>query len=190
MPYNPTWNNQYLPINGQGSSIGQSAIPSMQQLASGWGQYQQPVNGYQQQNWYNHGRIMADGPTEAYNRLLMMYQPNQLVPGFVSDTVWDVNGRQFYSLSIENDGRRNFEIFDYMKHVDSKPTQIDGTQFVSRQEYDQFVKDVSAKLEAMNGVHAAVPATATAQGTGVPGQDGSVALDVAGGRATADTTGH
>jgi hypothetical protein len=79
------------------------------------------------------------------------------VPGFVSDTVWDVNGRQFYVLSIENDGRRNFETFDYSKHEDSKPIQIDGAQFVSRQEYDEFVKKVYAALGALDGVHATVP---------------------------------
>lgn len=180
MPYNPTWVNPYVPSttyqNYQQVPVQNPSYPM---------QYQQS-----QQGGYGHGRIMADGAVEAQNRLLMMYQPNQLVPGFVSDTVWDVNGRQFYALSIENDGRRNFETFDYSKHEDSKPIQIDGAQFVSRQEYDEFVKKVYAALGALDGVHAAVPATATAQGTGVPGQDGAVALDVAGGRATADTTGH
>lgn len=45
-PYQSTWNNPYLPINSPSSAIGQSSIPAMQQqLASGWGQYQQPVNG-------------------------------------------------------------------------------------------------------------------------------------------------
>ena len=179
MPYNPTWVNPYM----QGTYQNYQQVPV--QNPSYPMQYQQG-----QQGIYGHSRIMADGAAEAQNRLLMMYQPNQLVPGFVSDTVWDVNGRQFYVLSIENDGRRNFETFDYSKHEDSKPIQIDGAQFVSRQEYDEFVKKVYAALGALDGVHAAVPATATAQGTGVPGQDGSVALDVAGGRATADTTGH
>jgi len=128
-------------------------------------QYQQS-----QQGSYGHSKIMADGAVEAQNRLLMMYQPNQLVPGFVSDTVWDVNGRQFYALSIENDGRRNFETFDYSKHEDSRPIQIDGAQFVSRQEYDEFVAKVSAALEVINGVRAAVPTTVTsiaAQGANV-----------------------
>ena len=46
MPYNPTWNNPYLPVNGPQSALGQSAIPAMQQqLQTGWNPYQQQVNG-------------------------------------------------------------------------------------------------------------------------------------------------
>lgn len=126
MPYNPTWNNPYV------------------------AQYAPPV----QPPLHTQGvqRVMADGHVEANNRLLMMYQPSQLIPGFTSDAVWDVNGRQFYALSVESDGRRNFETFDYSKHVDEHPVQIDGAQFVSKQEYDTFVAKVSAALEALNGV--------------------------------------
>lgn len=174
MPYNPTWNNPYMPAQSPYSPNvplgGQSVIPS-----------------YPSGQQYNHGRIMADGPVEAQNRLYTMYQPSQLVPGFVSDTVWDVNGRQFYSLSIENDGRRNFETFDFTPHKEESPVQIDGAQFVSRQEYDNFVAKVSAALEAINnGVHATVPAAVP--DAGLQGKDGTVALHVARGHAPADTT--
>ena len=165
MPYDPTWNNQYAQ---PATYVNYGQVPMRVPSYQG----QQPA--YQgQQGGYGHGRITADGSTEAYNRLLMMYQPSQLVPGFISDTVWDVNGRQFYSLSVEPDGRRNFEVFDYSPHVDQAPSQPGGAQFVSRQEYDrlrqdyeQFATNVRARLEVMDGVHAEVSPESTPTATG------------------------
>ena len=172
MPYNPTWTSPYMPTPSP-------YVPNVP-LNS-----QAMTPGYSGGQQYNHGRIMADGPVEAQNRLYTMYQPNQLVPGFVSDTVWDVNGRQFYSLSIENDGRRNFEIFDFAPHKEESHVQIDVAQFVSRREFDEFSAKVNAVLGALNGVHAAVPAAAP--DAGLSGKDGAVALDAARGHAAADT---
>ena len=42
-----------------------------------------------------------------------MKYSNQLMPGFVSEPMFDVNGNQFYTLSVEADGRRNLETFDF-----------------------------------------------------------------------------
>jgi hypothetical protein len=134
--------------------------------------YQQPVNGIVKVN----GRDSA-----------LQYQ---LPPNSMSPALFDNNGSMFYIVSTDGTGMKTVEAFDFSPHKEQSPVQIDGAQFVSRQEYDEFVKKVYAALGALDGVHAAVPATATTQGTGVPGQDGAVALDVAGGRATADTTGH
>jgi hypothetical protein len=153
-PYTPTWQNPYLPQYNQGQPV----QPMMQP-------YQQPTQ----------QKVLVDGPTEAMNRFLMRYPANQLVPGFISDELFDVNGRQFHVLSVETDGRRNLETFDYKLHVEQQPVQIDGAQFVSKQEYDQFVAKVSAALEAINGVHAAVSATGTADAAQC--QDGAAPLD-------------
>jgi hypothetical protein len=52
--------------------------------------------------------IKVSGRDEAMNRLLMMYPANMLVPGFISDAIFDVNGRQFHALSIEADDSRSW----------------------------------------------------------------------------------
>lgn len=161
-PYQSTWQNPYLPQYNQGQPLQQMVQP-----------YQQPTQ----------QRVLVDGPTEAMNRFLMRYPANQLVPGFISDELFDVNGRQFHVLSVEADGRRNLETFDYKLHVEQQPVQIDGAQFVSKQEYDQFVAKVSAALEAINGVHESVPAT-------VPAADPAIGRQGANGPAQVNDAGR
>ena len=110
--------------------------------------YQQPVNGITKVN----GRDSA-----------LQYQ---LPPNSMSPALFDNNGQVFYIVSTDGTGMKTVETFDFSPHVEQQPVQIDGAQFVSKQEYDQFVAKVSAALEALNGVHAAVPATgSTANGT-------------------------
>lgn len=108
--------------------------------------------------------VKVDGPTEAMNRFLMSTPAVQLVPGFISDALFDINGRQFYTLSVEHDGRRNLETFDYTPHVEQEPVTIDGAEFVSRQEFDEYVAKVNAVLGALNGISGSVQAAATAVG--------------------------
>lgn len=105
-------------------------------------QYQQPVNGV----------IKVNGRDSA-----MQYQ---LPPNSTSPALFDNNGKVFYVVSTDGTGMKTVETFDFSPHKDEQPLNIDGAQFVSRQEYDSFVAKVSAALEALNGVHAAVPATA------------------------------
>lgn len=106
--------------------------------------YQQPVNGVVKVN----GRDSA-----------MQYQ---LPPNSMSPALFDNNGQTFYIVSTDGTGMKTVEAFDFSPHVDEQPIKIDGAQFVSRTEYDQFVAKVNAALEVINGVHAAVPATGTA----------------------------
>lgn len=107
--------------------------------------YQQPVNGV----------VKVDGPNEAMNRLLMQHA-NQLVPGFVSEPLFDVNGRQFHVLSVEQDGRRNLETFDYTRHVEDHSEVINGVRFGSRAEFDEFAAKVKAVIGADDGVYGPV----------------------------------
>lgn len=132
-PYQPTWNNPYLPQYNQGQPVTPMVQP-----------YQQPVNGITKVN----GRDSA-----------MQYQ---LPPNSMSPALFDNNGQTFYIVSTDGTGMKTVEAFDFMPHKDEQPIKIDGAQFVSRTEYDQFVAKVSAALEAINGVHAAVSATGTA----------------------------
>ncbi len=142
--YQSTWNSPYLP---------QSTMP----LGQSYNQQYPMAPQYPQQQ-----SVKVDGPAEAMNRFLMRYPANMLTPGFVSDPLFDINGRQFHTLSIEHDGRRNLETFDFVKHVDEQ-VSIDGAQFVSRKEYDDFVAKVSAALGAINdGLHGPVQAGAAA----------------------------
>lgn len=134
MPYTPTWNNPYMPQTTMPQYTGYQ--PTVTQP------YQQPVNGITKVN----GRDSA-----------MQYQ---LPPNSMSPALFDNNGQTFYIVSTDGTGMKTVEAFDFSPHKDEKPIQIDGAQFVSRQEYDTFVAKVSAALEAINGVHAAVPSSA------------------------------
>ena len=132
-PYQSTWQNPYLPLTNQGQPV----IPSMQT-------YQQPVNGV----------IKVNGRDSA-----MQYQ---LPPNSTSPALFDSTGSCFYIVTTDGTGMKTVECFDFTPHKDEQPVNIDGAQFVSKQEYDQFVAKVSAALEALNGVHepvsTAVPA--------------------------------
>ena len=142
-PYNPTWQNPYLPQYNQGQPV-----PPMVQP------YQQPVNGIVKVN----GRESA-----------LQYQ---LPPNSTSPALFDQSGTCFYIVSTDGTGMKTVECFDFKEHVEQQPVKIDGAEFVSRTEYDKFVAKVSAALEAINGVHAAVPSTtAKPAGGNDAGQD-------------------
>ena len=141
-PYTPTWNNPYLPAYNQGQPV----TPMMQS-------YQQPVNGIVKVN----GRESA-----------LQYQ---LPPNSTSPALFDQSGTCFYIVSTDGTGMKTVECFDFKEHVEQQPVKIDGAEFVSRAEYDKFVAKVSAALEAIDGVHAAVPTAGTAvadEGSNVP----------------------
>ena len=148
-PYQSTWQNPYTTTNPYGQS---PILPTVQP-------YQQPVNGV----------IKVNGRDSA-----MQYN---LPPNSTSPALFDNSGTCFYIVSTDGTGMKTVETFDFTQHVEQQPVQIDGAQFVSKQEYDQFVAKVSAALEAINGVHAAVPATGTANAT--EGADGAAPLDAA-----------
>ena len=142
-PYTPTWQNPYLPQYNQGQ-------PVQQMMQS----YQQPVNGIVKVN----GRESA-----------LQYQ---LPPNSTSPALFDQSGTCFYIVSTDGTGMKTVECFDFKEHVEQQPVKIDGAEFVSRTEYDKFVAKVSAALEAINGVHAAVPSTtAKPAGGNDAGQD-------------------
>lgn len=62
----------------------------------------------QMQQQQQTGVVRVSGRDEAMNRLLMMYPANMLVPGFISEALFDINGWQFHALSIEADGSRSW----------------------------------------------------------------------------------
>lgn len=141
---------------GYGLQGGWPQQPYQQAFQSGMQFSQQPVNGVTKVN----GRDSA-----------LQYQ---LPPNSTSPALFDNNGRMFYIVSTDGTGMKTVEAFDFSPHKEEHPVQIDGAQFVSRQEYDQFVAKVGAALEALNGVHATVPAAAV---TGVQGTDGNAKAD-------------
>ena len=150
-PYQSTWSNPYMPQNAVTLPY---QAPQVQP-------YQQPVNGV----------IKVNGRDSA-----MQYQ---LPPNSTSPALFDNSGKCFYIVSTDGTGTKSIECFDFSPHVDEQPIKIDGAQFVSRTEYDQFVAKVSAALEAINnGLHESVPATGTANAT--QGADGTASLHDAG----------
>lgn len=132
---NPYLTNPYL----------QQAImpPAMQQIQS-------PV--MQQQAGAS---IRVSGRDEAMNRFLMMYPANMLVPGFISEALFDINGKQFHALSIEADGSRNLETFDYQIHVDQPASVPD---YVSRDEFQGLVDRINQLTGGSNGISEPVQA--------------------------------
>lgn len=149
MPYTPTWNNPYL------------SSPYMPQLPTQTVQpYQQPVNGVVKVN----GRDSA-----------MQYQ---LPPNSMSPALFDKNGKVFYIVSTDGTGMKTVEAFDFTPHVDEHPVQIDGAQFVSRQEFESFTAKVNAALGALNGVHEPISTAGTADAA--QGADGTATLHDAG----------
>ena len=151
MPYTSTWNSPYAQQPFQQYSAYQ---PSLQYAATA-----QPVNGITKVN----GRDSA-----------LQYQ---LPPNSMSPALFDNNGQTFYIVSTDGTGMKTVEAFDFSPHKDES-VRIDGAQFVSRREYDDFVAKVSAALEAINGVHAAVPTAVASDGT--QGQNVSAQADDAG----------
>lgn len=130
---NPYLANPYLPLYNQGQPVMPQAMqqqPALQQQQAG---------------------VRVSGRTEAMNRLLMMYPANMLVPGFISDALFDVNGRQFHTLSIEADGSRNLETFDYTPHVEPAKPQ----DYVTHAELEALL---SKLIGENDGIHEPVPA--------------------------------
>lgn len=151
-PYQSTWQTPYATTNPYGQN---PIMPTVQQ-------YQQPVNGV----------IKVNGRDSA-----LQYQ---LPPNSMSPALFDNNGKVFYIVSTDGTGMKTVETFDFQPHKDERPIEIDGAQFVSRDEFDKFVAKVSAALGALNGVHEPVPAAST---TGTDeGADGATPLDATRGR--------
>ena len=146
----------------------QGVAPLGQSFAQQYGvptQYQQPTNGV----------IKVNGRDSA-----MQYQ---LPPNSTSPALFDNNGKVFYVVSTDGTGMKTVETFDFSPHKDEQPVSIDGAQFVSKAEYDQFVARVSAALEALNGVHEPVR---TAAATRVEGANVNAQADDAGRPVRAD----
>lgn len=137
---NPYLTNSYM----------QQAIvpPAMQQI-------QAPV--MQQQAGAS---IRVSGRDEAMNRFLMMYPASMLVPGFISEALFDINGKQFHALSIEADGSRNLETFDYQIHVDQQASP----DYVSRAEFQGLVDRINQLTGGNDGISEPVQSAATAAG--------------------------
>lgn len=115
--------------------------------------YQQPVNGVVKVN----GRDSA-----------LQYN---LPPNSMSPALFDSNGKVFYIVSTDGAGAKSVECFDFSPHVEQQPVQIDGAQFVSRAEFDEFAAKVKAVIGADDGVHGSVQSA---------GEQHSSAADAAG----------
>lgn len=109
--------------------------------------YQQPVNGIVKVN----GRDSA-----------LQYQ---LPPNSMSPALFDSSGKVFYIVSTDGTGTKSIEVFDFQPHVEQQPVQIDGAQFVSRQEFEDFTAKVNAALGALDGIHGPVPTSTAADTT-------------------------
>ena len=141
--------------------------------------YQNPYLGYpyQQYSPNPYQQNMTSMPNMSYghqnNNVKQVNGPQSalqypVAPNTQSEPLFDVNGKVFYVVTADAAGSKTLEAFDFSPHVEENPVSIDGAKFVSKEEYDQFVAKVNAALEALNGVHAAVPTAAaryTADGT-------------------------
>lgn len=146
-PYQPTWNNPYMPQSTapQGYSV-TSPLPGTSPIVP-----PQSVNGV----------IKVNGRDSAFQY--------QLPPNSMSPALFDQNGRTFYIVSTDGAGAKTVEAFDFTPHVDEHPLEIDGARFVSREEFDDFAAKVNAVIGAQsNGVHEPIPAAAIPTVPAVP----------------------
>ena len=140
MPYNPTWINPYL------------SQP-----------YTQPYNAFQPTPvQYSQGSAQPTSGIVKVNGRDSALQ-YQLPPNSMSPALFDNNGRVFYIVSTDGTGMKTVETFDFTEHKEEAPVQIDGAQFVSRKEFDEFVAKVQAAMEVIDGSNAAVSAGAAAK---------------------------
>lgn len=141
MPYYPTWNNPYLqqPVPQPGAYQ-----PAQAQVMPTVPAYQPPVN----------GAVRVNGRESA-----LQYP---LPPNSTSPALFDNGGKVFYIVTTDGTGTKTVEAFDFVPHKDEEPVRIDGAQFVSRAEFDEFAAKVNAVLGAANGIHGPVQAAATA----------------------------
>ena len=130
-----------------GGVFPQASYPYYSQSAPSYNAYQQV------------GVTKVDGAEEAMSRFLIKYG-NQLVPGFTSEPLFDVNGAQFYTLSVEPDGRRNLETFDFQQHVDLPPAP--PIEMVSRAEFEELASKVDKLIGGGDGIQGPVQAGAVA----------------------------
>lgn len=149
-PYTPNWQGQLA------AGMQQSMMPQAPTIQP----YQQPVNGV----------IKVNGRESA-----LQYQ---LPPNSTSPALFDQSGTCFYIVTTDGTGMKTVECFDFTPHVEQQPVQIDGAQFVSRQEFEDFTAKVNAALGALNGVHEPVPATVPAAGTAGGAEGAHVAAQV------------
>lgn len=126
--------------------------PYMQAL-----QYQMPMQQPQQQPTVQQVGVRVSGRDEAMNRLLMMNPANVLVPGFVSEPLFDIDGRHFHTLSIEQDGSRNLETFSYQPDMPQQPDM--QKEYVTRKEFQDLLDKFNKMTEVNNGIHEPVQAT-------------------------------
>lgn len=131
-PYQPTWVNPY-------------AQQPFQQATAQPQAFQQPTNTFQQPT---NGIVKVNGRDSA---LQVQLPPNSTSIPLI-DSGFDGKRGTFYVVSTDGTGTKTVEAYDFSPHVDEPPVRIDGANFVSREEYDQFVAKVSAALEAINGL--------------------------------------
>lgn len=117
----------------------------------------QPYTAYPQQTQYAGGiQQSVNGVIKVNGRdSAMQYQ---LPPNSMSPALFDNNGKVFYIVSTDGTGTKSIETFDFSPHKEEKPVQIDGAQFVSRKEFDDFAAKVNAVIGARSGIYEPVPA--------------------------------
>lgn len=127
MPY-PVY-NPYLP-----NQYAQGLMPQIPP--------QQPVPLPQLQQPFN-GIVKVNGPQSA---MQIQLPPNSISQPMI-DANFDGKNGIMYIVSTDGTGTKSLETFSFSLYVQGQP--VDGTQFVSRQEFDKLV----AKVNAMNGAN-------------------------------------
>ena len=151
-PYQSTWNNPYLSQNPY-----QPVIPSQTMQQS----YGQPYNGVTKVN----------GPQSA---MQVELPPNSISAPMI-DSNFDGEKGIFYIVSTDGTRSKSLEAFDFTRHVE-QPINVDGAQFVSRREFDEFAAKVNAVLGAQSGISGPIQPAA-----GTQGADGATQANDAGG---------
>ena len=146
MPYQSTWINPYVQQQYTQYQPGQYQ-PAQYQPA----QYQQAQ--YQQSQSYQQGQQPVNGIVKVNGRdSALQYQlpPNSTSIPLI-DSSFDGNKGIFYVVSTDGTGTKSIEAYDFVPHAETQPIEIDGAQFVSRDEFDEFARKVNAVIGAFDG---------------------------------------
>lgn len=159
MPYTPTWNNPYLqqgPYQSQAYQqlVQAQAFPS-QQISQIAQQYQQSYNGITKVN----------GPQSA----MQINLPPNSISNPLIDSSFDGKKGVFYIVSTDGTGSKSIEAFDFSPHIEQQ-VQVDNSQYVSRQEFNELAARVGIILGALNGIHG--PVQQQHAGTSTNGNEG------------------
>lgn len=134
-------------------------------------QYTQPQYQQPQYTPYQHQYQQQQMPIQTQQSgLKKVYGPESalqipMAPNSQSEPLFDYNGKVFYVVTSDAAGSKTLETFDYSPHKEQEPEKSDNSNFISRNEFSEYMAKTDARLEALsNGIYGQLSAAAESDG--------------------------